>query len=331
LVYEGQAAPDNQRLCDSGPSPATQLFRQLVEQLSEYQRQIAAEKALALHYGLKATQNGQAVLRALQAKLEEHLELQKAILNEGVPVQDPTQVYRAHLQIRDRLIQMESLAAQLRSQLSLLIGSQVACAYQSGPQPSHVVDNQALGNQALGNQALCDFIQAGWRHRRDLVALRTLRSRLDQENLPVARALASFSLPSGVSPLPSGRIWVSRFFSRNRDELQRELQTRRQQLAEAQRALESKIASDIEVAWLQRIQAVDRHRLATEIMQTWGERVEALQHMADLGRPQGVDLATAEIEYLKARLDQIDRLNDFHQANIRLRSAAGCLIQATQD
>jgi hypothetical protein len=300
---------------DDSVNSSARLYQRFLKTQAARQSDISAETALRAHYGIRSLNRTIELLHQILSEVDRQQATLAAAVVNGLPVGDLSILERVRLETLSQLSESSTRLATLRSQLSLLIGAERACCYQ----PS-VVDGNLPPNDDL-----CRWIALSRTQRCDLVGYRMLQQSLTIENLDVARLASSQITGSAAISTNIGRRWLERILRRSDEMLERELTVRRRQIGEYANSLQDRIASDVEVAWLERGSAIDRWYLALQTVQSWTDRIEQLKTMESLGKPDASGLFTARLEYLQAQIDVVARWNDFYQSHIKMMAASGSL------
>ncbi len=228
---------------------------------------------------------------------------------------------RLSTSLDDQRIEAESKASQLRSQLSLLVGTSIACNY--------LAESMEIPPCPPLNVNSCDYIAEAYSHRCDLIGLIYLRRHLTIETLEVARWMSDILTVSApatffTNGLP-GLSLVNVLFSRHRNDDEAELCSRLALLDQAIAALREKIASEVDVAVEKQRAAAERYCNAVQRIEQWRLRLEQLQRYGDQVKPLLDDEAEALSNWFQARADAVQRQGDWHQAIVELSLAVGAL------
>ena len=297
------------------------LYRRFLNLQAERQAMLSAEAALRAHYGVRALRRSIRLTDALIEEMNQQIDMLEAAIEKGISVTDLNTLRTSRLEAQSQRIEQLGELASLRSKLALLIGNQCACCY----------DPTEIGSALPVPTELCEWVHRIDENRSDLMAYRWVASRLTIENLDVARLASSQITGSAAISTSLGRRWLARLFRRNQATLEKELQARKSQISDYGDSLYSRIVSEVEVAWIAQHSAYDRWELAGQVVAKWTDRIAQLESSERLGLPFPLELLTARIEKLRAELRIVERWNDFHQANIQLRSAAGVYPSAIRD
>ena len=289
----------------SGALQASFLRRQAARQ-----RDVAAAAALRTYYGWIANREQLAIAMSASELQREQLATQSALIDRGVAVEDPTELERQGLELRDKLIQLQANDRQFAQTLL-----QLTCC-TSDPRAVSV-EALEIRRAALACDQLIDF---AIRHRQDYLAYVELCQCLDEAT---ARAVADLLTPLvggiGLGLLELNCIQKLCLTAHGSDAFEyvsRELRT----AVQLQRRL---IEQSVCEKCLALGVAYERVEIAQQILLTWDERIEALHRLSELGAARGEALATARAEQLQARSTLISRQLSAKLAEVDLAEAIG--------
>jgi len=265
---------------------------------------------LRLHYCIAACQMGLEIGSEARAYLQEQELVEDELLKLGGQVDDTTALRRASIELKDRRLVLESKLAELREELSLLVGPQIACSHTGrfDCAPSLELDDS------------CDFELLGLQQRIELQVLRYIRGQSDwiqEDTLEILSGLVGF--PVGLRALwgPVERPGI--FVHKSTDEVRAK---RRHGLDRWIANRQDEIRLEIRTAYLSKATAVQRWRLAVERSDSLQLRYERLCELSELkgNLPQQVQ---AKLEWYKARGDEVERWLDWQLADIELHRVSG--------
>lgn len=206
----------------------------------------------------------------------------------------------------ERLALAAERAAQWRT-LAASIGERGEGACGDGPRPPETIDHAGETERAF-------------RSRSDLLAVETMRGRLNRQTLPVARSFVSQADPAlGQKPpptLPVGRGWHPSPF----DTGSRELTLRCRQLELMCDAKREEVRAQVAGAASALEAAAERSECARSAVDASVRRAERLAATPAGAGATAVRIALAEVEILEARLQYLDAQARVEAATVELRA-----------
>ncbi len=289
------------------------LYQRFVNLQADRQAQISAENAMTAYYGLAALQLAEKKQLQLIAEIDQFQDGLQLLQSQGVSIQDNSQLVRARIQAREALLDSQYGIFELRSKLSLMIGSEQACSlnaeYDSPKRPEDI----------------CTLIDRGFRQRPDLGAWYVLMSSMNSATLElVTSALDNATLVPSRQSIPPCKF-LDLVFGKARSQIESELQQRRQQVQQYINNFEQQLRVEIEVAWQDADLKFLRWTLAGETADESAKRLEALEVAAEQGMSLFEKRIEAKLELRKSELEVIRRWFEFQQARTKLLSATGSL------
>ncbi len=304
------------------PSKKQQAILNLRSKIQEFriarQTQLAASQALELHFALATIASLEPLQNELRGLLKLQRERQERAIERGISISDPTAIDRLLSTTQDTQLQSQSKAAQLRSQLALLVDPSIACHYV--PEPMNVPESTTTENCKMIEWAMCQ--------RCDLAGLIYLRSHLNEETLDVARWMSdvlsgSVTLAAGFSSRPLSLLGI--VSSKQKQAQQEELCERLNMLDEAIKSLRAKIASEVDIALNKQSTAYSRFTNTQAHVDLWQHRVAQLRSYGEQVKAQPAEMLEAELQVLQAKSELVQRQGDWHQAIVELALAVGCI------
>lgn len=283
------------------------------------QSQIAASQAMMIHYGLATLE----ALQSIQSETNEEIRLQQArqdkAIEMGVTILDPMALPRLLNSLHDQEIESLSKASQLRSQLTVLVGTRIACSYRPNAMTEPVCPPPFLDT--------CEYLNYALSHRCDLLGLVHLRNNLTVETLDVARWMSDVLTATPPATLTATSIpgisFIRLLLSQKHRDDDAELCERLKMLDEAIGTLRTQIASDVDIAVAKQRSAAERYCNAIERVQLWKTRIDQLRAYGEKIKPMLDEEASAQQNWLQSRSDAIQRQGDWHQAIVELGLAIG--------
>ena len=312
-IADSQPAPCADRPCADRPRP-NQLLATIESYQADREAQKAVEQALLAHYSILGLEQALPIQKEMVRVTVLALSEQSIAIENQLPVSNPTQLSILRLQTLDKLELSQQTMRNLRTSLSQLIPSEVACGY-----------HPCLETQVRQPANLCDEIQNGVQTRCDLKALDLWIEQSTVEHLEISRSLLGsvVGLPQLGSAIPK-RTWKS-ILGLDRKQKEQALCAVKDQLREAKCFLEGKISNEIELAWNEWSSTTQRVHYAEELASLRKLRFEQLAAMAELGRPMAAECYQSKLEWLAAQLEVIQRQTEQAMAGVRLDSAIGQL------
>jgi hypothetical protein len=295
----------------------------LRNRLQEYriarQSQLAASQAMQIHYGLATLE----ALKSIQSESREEIRLQQMrqdkAIEMGVTILDPLALQRLLNTLQDQEIEAASKATQLRSQLMVLVGTNIACSYLPEVMTEPVCPPPTLDP--------CEYLMYAYGHRCDLVGLLHLRQHLTIETLDVARWMSDVLTATPPATLTATSIpgisFIRLLLSRKRQDEDAELRERLKMLDEAIAMLRTQIASEVDMAIAKQLSAAERYCNAIERVQLWNTRIDQLRAYGEKVKPMPEEEALAKQNWLQSRSEAIQRQGDWHNAMVELGLAIG--------
>lgn len=298
----------------SGWKKTAEQQRQLLECVSkEWENQIrfeAAVGALRLHYGIAATQAGLSILRQAQAFIQEQASIQDELIDLGGQVEDPTALGRSAIELQDRRLELESKRSQMRQQLSLLVGSEIACDYES----------QFACAPAAELNECCEYESWAIDQRCELRVLRWVRNRGDQIDQDMVSVLSGLPIvPAELRAIwgpidrPSflGHKHAADLLAKRLDGLDRWIAIRTDQ-----------IRLEVSTAFRAKQLAQERWQLAIKKTDTLEERYERLRSLSEL-KGNLSEQIQAKLDIFRAQGEEVQRWLEWHLADCELQQASG--------
>jgi hypothetical protein len=292
------------RLC----SRDDQVQRELAKAIECRQRQTSAANALKLHYGIAASLEGIRLSQDTLTYIDTQSGVQQSLVDDGVPISDPTLLDRTRLDVADQYLATQSRLSQLRIQLSQLVGSEVACHH--APQFAPTIEPRDCD--------VCEYVDAAHRNRCDLTSLHRLRRCLDESDLKAWETIAAetIGLPQGET---ARRAWASPWLSNRNDAMAH----RRAWLDSLIAQRTQQITVEVELAFEKKRAAALRWTNANSVVENWAYRVTQLEKLAEL-RGNLADQIEAQLNRRRAESLVVQRWFDWHEAAVELELAVGC-------
>ncbi|MBM3967577.1 MAG: hypothetical protein FJ308_21355 [Planctomycetes bacterium] len=274
------------------------------------ERERAASTAVQLHYGIAASSMGIASQDDLLRYLEIQQRAQDALIEQGIGIGDPMQLHRLRLQVEGQRLATSSTTGQLRTQLSLLVGKQVACEYMP------LFDS----NLVPSDSDVCDYVAEAMRCRVDLCLLHSLRCKivagdLDELDLYAAEWLG---VPQKVESKARLQSWMkSKVCGRDS-----ELKCRQSWLDALIGARTQQITVEVEIAFEKKKAAALRWVNARALVDAWKQRILQLERLSE-ARGNLAEQISARIELARAEGEVVKRWVEWHEANAELIFAVG--------
>jgi hypothetical protein len=285
------------------------------------QASVTASQAMEIHYGLATIEALQGIQTESRSELQLQQQRQDKAIEVGVSMLDPSGVQRLLITLRDQEIETASKAPQLRSKLSVLVGTAIACPYlpeamSTPPCPPQILDS-------------CEFINLAYSRRCDLLGLVYLRKNLTVETLDVARWMTDIltaTPPATVTATNIPGVSIIRLlFSNRKENEEAELCERLAMLDRSIIAMRSQIASEVDIAIEKQRSASERYCTALERIQLWRARIDQLREYGDKFKPLLEEESSALNSWYQARAEAIQRQGDWHQALVELSLAVGAI------
>ncbi len=277
------------------------------------QRQTAQSNARKLHYGIATSLEGVQLSNRAIEQNREFLAIQVRLIQEGIPIPDPTLIDRSKLRIEDEKTNLESKVKQLRIQLSLLVGSDVACTYS--PKYDSAIDPSDCD--------VCEYVSFATCNRCDIAVLRRLLLCLDESDLDEWDRVAGHSLGLPMGNSVSNTPWKKLKACFSLKSRQSELASRRRWIESLITQLSNQITVDVEVAYEQKKTAALRWVNAIAVREAWSGRIEMLKKLEAL-RGTLSDQLESSAERDRAESIVIQRWYEWHEADANLKLAVGC-------
>lgn len=274
------------------------------------ERERAASTAVRLHYGIAASSMGIASQDDLLRYLEIQQRAQDTLIEQGIGIGDPMQLHRLRLQVEGQRLETSSTMGQLRTQLSLLVGNQVACEYMP------LFDSNLIPSDS----DVCEYVAEAMRRRVDLCLLHSLRCKivagdLDEFDLYAAEWLG---LPQKVESKVRLQSWVkSMVCGKDRD-----LKRRKDWLDALIEARTQQITVEVEIAFEKKKAAALRWVNARSLVDAWKQRILQLERLSE-ARGNLAEQISARIELARAEGEVVKRWVEWHEANAELILAVG--------
>lgn len=274
------------------------------------QRDVAAASALRVYYSWIANRD-QLVIAAEASQLaQQQSATQAALIERGVAIDDPTELQRKQLEVRDNQLQLESNDIQLAQTLLRL----TCCA--SDPRTAAVE-----GLQIVPSELACDQLVAfALEHRQDYLAYVELCQCLDERT---ARAVADLLSPLaggvGVGMLDAKCLEKLCIAARGSEALAHVTRELRSAIDLQRRLIQQTVCDKCQALRL----AYERTTIAEQTLATWNERIAALSRLEQLGEARGQALFAARGEQLRARSTLVSRQLSARLAEIDLAEAMG--------
>jgi len=276
-------------------------------------RQSSAANALKLHYGIAACLQAERLLDETRSLLDVQSETQSLLIDRGIPIPDPLLVERLKTTMEDKRIDNQSKLNVLRTQLTALIGAEIACSHA----PTEI------DSVIPSDCDVCDRIKEALECRCDLVMLQRLRGSISAETLDLWDSIGA--LTSGVPTRTKTTFFWTKFLrSRcNQTENQNAVAARRAWLEELINERSKQIAMEVEIAFEKKKSAALRWVNVGTQLEHWTNRISQLEM---LGESHGnlAEQMEAKLSRQQERGLQIERWLEWHQASVDLALAIGC-------
>ena len=274
--------------------------------------------ALRLHYCIAACQMGLEIESEAEAYLHEQELVEEELLKLGGQVDDTTALKRASIELKDRRLVLEAKLAELREELSLLVGPQIACSHTGRLDcaPSFELDES------------CEYERLGMQQRIELQILCCIRGESDWIQEDTLEVLSGFvGFPVGIRALwgPDERPGI--FVHKSNEEVRAK---RKHGLDRWIATRQDEIRLEIRTAYLSKSTAVERWRLAVERSDSLESRYERLCELSEFkgNLPEQVQ---AKLGWYKARGEEVERWLDWQLADCQLMRAAGSVGYWNED
>lgn len=290
--------------------PESGIQECIASALEQRERERAASMAVQLHYGIAAS----SAAIALQDDLLRYLEIQQLaqdkLIEQGIGIGDPMQLQRLRLQVEGQRLESSSKPGQLRTQLSLLIGSQLACVYAPAFESSLVPSDSDI----------CEYLREAMRCRVDLRLLQLLRCRIGKGDLEELDRYASeiLGLPQGFDGKSRRKAWMI-CIGLGRDG---ELQRRQSWLDALIVARTEQVTAEIEIAFEKKRAAALRWVNARALAAAWKQRILQLERLSE-ARGNLAEQISARMDLAIAEGDVLKRWVEWHEAQAELMLAVG--------
>lgn len=290
--------------------PENGLQECIASALEQRERERAASSAVQLHHGIAAA----SAAITLQDDLLRYLEIQQLaqdkLVEQGIGISDPMQLLRLRLQVEGQRLAATSKLGQLRTQLSLLVGSQVACVY------APVFESNLIPS----DMDVCEYVNEAIRGRGDLRLLHTLRCRIGTRDLEEFDRYASevLGLPQG---LESKYRWKSciKLLVWGRDG---ELQRRQSWLDALIAARSQQVTVEVEIAFEKKRSAALRWVNARALVDAWKQRMLQLERLSE-ARGNLAEQISASMELAQAEGEVLKCWVEWHETHAELMLAVG--------
>jgi len=290
--------------------PESGLQECIASALEQRERERAASSAVQLHHGIAAS----AAAVALQDDLLRYLEIQQLaqdkLVDQGIGIGDSMQVQRLRLQVEGQRLEALSTLGQLRTQLSLLVGTQVACVH------APVLES----NLVPSDSDVCEYISEALHCRVDLRLLHALRCRIGSGDLKEFDHYAAqvVGLPVGIESNYRLKSWMKSFGWGRDGELQRR-QSWFDALIAARR---EQVTVEVEIAFEKKRAAAFRWVNATALVDAWKQRIMQLERLSE-ARGNLAEQISARMELARAEGEVLKRWVEWREADAELMLAVG--------
>ena len=290
--------------------PESGLQECIASALEQRERERAASSAVQLHHGIAAS----SAAITLQDDLLRYLEIQQLaqdkLVEQGLGFGDPMQLQRLRLQVEGQRLEATSKLGQLRTQLSLLVGSQVACVY------APVFESNLIPS----DMDVCEYINEAMRCRGDLRLLHALRYRIGSGDLEEFDRYASevLGLPQGLESKYRWTSWMKSRVWRRDGELQR----RQCWLDALIAARREQVTVEVEIAFEKKRAAALRWVNARALVDIWKQRMLQLERLSE-ARGNLAEQISARMELAQAEGEVLKRWMEWHDAHAELMLAVG--------
>ena len=276
------------------------------------QRDVAAATALRAYYSWIANREQLIIVAAGFDLQREQSATQNALIERGIGIDDPTELERKRLELRDKQLQLESNDIQLAQSVRRL----TCCA--SDPRTA-IVETLQVQPTVLPCDQLVGF---ALQHRQDYLSYVELCQNLDEQS---ARAIADL-----LSPLAGGvglgmldlnfleNLCLAAHGSDALTHVTRELRTA---IDLERRLIQQAVCDKCHALSL----AYERTAIAEQLLATWNERIAGLSRLEQLGEARGQAVALARAEQLQARSTLVSRQLAAKLAEVDLAEAMGDL------
>lgn len=281
-------------------------------------REEAARSALKLHYALAATYRADELLQRTAAELQIQQETQSKLIAQGISIADATLLDRLARDWEDRWLENQSKQAQLRIQLSGLIGSAWACSYHP-----HVEIELSPSDKDV-----CEYLRSSMRCRQEITLLKRLRKSVDEDHLAIWDSLAGYLIGSPIAVVSGKSFFAKLRRSVLRSEVEQAIHNRSRWLETLIQERTKQITIEVEVAFEAKRSAALRWANAKQLIQTWDRRVKELVQLGEEYQGNLADQAEARLQLLSNERGEIERWLDWHQAQIDLLHASGTILSS---
>ncbi|MCC6508022.1 MAG: TolC family protein [Pirellulaceae bacterium] len=297
--------------CNQSQLTSLKLQANFLRRQAAWQRDVAAANALRAYYAWIANREQ---LRIVADGLKLHrdqLQVQAALIAKGVAIPDPTALDRQRLELVDSQLQLQAAERQLASGLSQL----TCCATDIR---MAAVESLDIQTQPIDCEAL---IRIALERRQDYLAIVQLCHCLDEES---ARAIAQLLTPLvgvGLNLLDLG-IVEKLCFTQRGIELVQQVKRELQLASQAQRMrIEQSVCEKCHALTL----AYERVSVASQVIESWENRLAALARLEELGDARGEAQTTARAELIRAQATLTTRRLSAKLAEVDLAEAVGGL------
>jgi hypothetical protein len=281
--------------------------------LKEWETQVRFESAVAamrLHYGIAACQMGLDLLSQADDAVQEQIGIENELIKLGGQVEDTTSLRSAKLELKDQRLELESKLSRLKDELSLLVGSELACSYIA--ELTCAPTNELLER--------CDYESLAIDRR---IELRLLSDAYMNPELINEDALKVFSglsgVPGGLGLISVPKVETGLFVHRATVDPNASL---RQSLGRLLGARSDQIRIEAGIAYDTKEKCVERWRVAVKKSNLLTERLERLESLSEL-RGNLTQQIQAKLECYKAQGEEIQRWLEWHLADCDLQQATG--------
>lgn len=278
--------------------------------LEQRERERASSTAVQLHHGIAAS----SVAISMQDDLLRYLEIQQLaqdkLIEQGIGIDDPMLLHRLWLQVEGQRLEASSKSGQLRTQLSLLVGSQVACVYVP------VFES----NLVPSDSDVCEYLSEAMRCRVDLRLLHSIRCRIGTGDLEEFDRYAAdvLGLPLGLESKLRWKAWM-KSVGWGRDG---ELQRRQCWLDALIAARTQQVTVEVEIAFEKKRAAALRWVNARALVDAWKQRILQLERLSE-ARGNLAEQISARMELAQAEGEVLKRWVEWHEAHAELMLAVG--------
>ncbi|MGN6136857.1 MAG: hypothetical protein ACTHOU_20435, partial [Aureliella sp.] len=276
------------------------------------QRDIAAANALRAYYSWIANRLQLEIVAEGFDLHSQQAATQASLIERGVAIDDPTELDRKRLELRDSQLQLQAADTQLDQALLRL----TCCASDVR---GAIVESLEIQPAELD----CDQLAAtALELRQDYLAYVELCQHLDEQTArSISDLLAPLAGGVGVGMFNSGLLSKLCLAAGGAEALQHVARELRIAIDLERRLVQQTVCEKCQALAL----AYERVQIAQQVVASWQERIAALERLEELGEARGQALNLARAELLQARSTLVSRQLSARLAEIDLAEAMGGL------